>query len=67
MYDALTAKRPYKEPFSHDQALKIILDGSGTYFDPLLIDIFLEVEDEIFKCYLQREEGPIITLKEIDE
>lgn len=67
VYDALTAKRPYKEPFSHDQALKIILDGSGTYFDPLLIDIFWEVEDEILKCYLQREEGPIITLKEIDE
>lgn len=67
VYDALTAKRPYKEPFAHEQAFKIILEGSGTFFDPSLVEIFLGIEDEIYKCYIEREEGPIITLKEIDE
>lgn len=67
VYDALTAKRPYKEPFSHDNAIKIILDGSGTFFDPSLIDIFIKIEDNVFKCYIQREEGPITILKDIDE
>jgi len=40
VYDALTSMRPYKEPFSHDKSVKIILDGSGTQFDPYLTEIF---------------------------
>lgn len=27
VYDALTSKRVYKPPYSHQQALKMILDG----------------------------------------
>lgn len=40
VYDALTTKRPYKQPLSHDTAVKIILDGKGKIFDPSIIDIF---------------------------
>jgi putative two-component system response regulator len=46
VYDALTSDRPYKKAFSHDEASQIIIDGSGTHFDPVLIDVFKEVKDQ---------------------
>jgi putative two-component system response regulator len=42
VYDALISKRPYKPPFSHDKAVQIIVDSSGTQFDPALLEIFLK-------------------------
>jgi putative two-component system response regulator len=43
VYDALISKRPYKEPLSPEEAAKIIIDGSGTHFDPVLVDVFKSV------------------------
>ena len=43
VYDALISKRPYKEPMTHEEALKIIAEGRGTQFDPVLTDLFLKV------------------------
>lgn len=43
VYDALRAKRPYKEPFTHAEAVKVIVDGSGTHFDPALVEAFKAV------------------------
>ncbi|MDR2934924.1 MAG: transporter substrate-binding domain-containing protein, partial [Candidatus Adiutrix sp.] len=43
VYDALISKRPYKEPLTHEEALKIISEGRGTQFDPVLTDLFLSV------------------------
>lgn len=43
VYDALVSKRPYKPAFSHEKALQIITDESGTHFDPDLVKIFLEI------------------------
>ncbi|MBB6481910.1 HD-GYP domain-containing protein [Spirochaeta isovalerica] len=40
VYDALSTKRPYKEPFPEEQIDKIILEGKGSHFDPRLVDIF---------------------------
>ena len=42
VYDALISERVYKKPFSVDKAREIILDGSGTQFDPCLVPLFLE-------------------------
>ncbi len=39
-YDALTSKRPYKEPFSHEKSRDIILEAAGTHFDPDVIEAF---------------------------
>ena len=36
MYDALVSKRVYKEPYSFEQADRIILEDMGTQFDPAL-------------------------------
>lgn len=43
IYDALTTKRPYKEAFSHEKALEIILEGKGKSFDPKIIEIFEKI------------------------
>jgi putative two-component system response regulator len=43
VYDALIAVRPYKSALSPEEAEKMILDGRGTHFDPVLTDIFLEL------------------------
>ena len=44
VYDALISVRPYKKAFTHEEAVKIIVEGSGTQFDPQLVEIFLRVE-----------------------
>lgn len=45
VYDALTSKRPYKEPFSHEKACAIIAEGRGNQFDPDLVDEFIKAQD----------------------
>jgi len=40
VYDALVSERPYKKPFSQEQSLQIIKEGSGVHFDPALVEIF---------------------------
>ena len=47
VFDALTTKRPYKEPFSLDKSYDIIREGQGKHFDPEVVDAFFAVEDEI--------------------
>ena len=46
VYDALISARPYKEPFTHQEAVEIVVAGRGTHFDPALVDIFMLVADE---------------------
>ncbi|MCL2036417.1 MAG: response regulator [Oscillospiraceae bacterium] len=46
VYDALVNARPYKKPFSHDEAVEIIVEGKGTQFDPLIVDVFFEVREQ---------------------
>jgi len=45
VYDALISERPYKTSMSHERAVSIIRDGSGTHFDPQLVEVFLSVAD----------------------
>jgi response regulator RpfG family c-di-GMP phosphodiesterase len=47
VYDALVSERPYKKAFPREEAFKIIMDGKGTQFDPLLIDLFLRVYNKL--------------------
>jgi PAS domain S-box-containing protein len=46
VYDALTSKRVYKEAFSHETAMNIIVKDRGKHFDPEIVDAFLEHADE---------------------
>ena len=43
VYDALLSERPYKKAFSHEEAVKIISEGKGTQFDPVLVDLFVKI------------------------
>jgi putative two-component system response regulator len=47
VFDALTAKRPYKESFSIEKSLAIIREGRGSHFDPDVVDAFFAIKDEI--------------------
>jgi len=49
VYDALITNRPYKKAFTHDDSCKIIEEGSGTHFDPVLVAVFKKVEAEFKK------------------
>lgn len=46
VYDALISRRVYKEPMSHVDAVKIILEGRGKHFDPEVVDAFLTLQKE---------------------
>jgi putative two-component system response regulator len=50
VYDALTSVRPYKKAFTHDEAVRIIVEGSGTQFDPVLAEVFVKSSPQ-FKRY----------------
>ena len=40
VFDALTSRRPYKAPWSVDDAVKLICDQSGKHFDPEVVSCF---------------------------
>lgn len=37
-YQALTSKRPYREPLSHEEAVKILKEEAGVKWDPIIVD-----------------------------
>ncbi len=49
VYDALTSKRSYKPPFSHEHTKELIVTDRGTHFDPDVVDAFLAREDDFKK------------------
>ncbi len=49
VYDALTTKRIYKGAFGHDVARSIIVQGSGTHFDPKMVESFLRHEGDFLE------------------
>ncbi len=49
VYDALTSKRAYKEKFSYEKAENMIINESGTHFDPILIKAFIDLKSEFRK------------------
>lgn len=51
VFDALTSKRPYKEAFTLEKAISIIIEGRGKHFDPRVVDAFMERQDDIVKLY----------------
>lgn len=50
-YSAITMRRSYKPPRSHEDAIDIIKDVAGTQLDKELVDVFLTIpKDELVKC-----------------
>ncbi|MCL2084603.1 MAG: response regulator [Oscillospiraceae bacterium] len=48
VYDALISARPYKKPFTHEQTVEIIRNGSGTQFDPKVVEAFLSMSEDFW-------------------
>lgn len=47
VFDALTMKRPYKEPWPMEDAFAEIDKCAGSHFDPALVACFMEIKEEI--------------------
>ena len=47
VYDALTSERVYKKAFSHETAVRMILDGQCGAFSPLLQECLEEMADQL--------------------
>ena len=45
VYDALISRRVYKEAFTHERSVAIIVQGRGQHFDPDIVDAFLSIQD----------------------
>jgi putative two-component system response regulator len=45
-YHAMISNRPYRPAMSIEKAKRVLRNGSGTQFDPFLVDIFLAVLSE---------------------
>lgn len=56
VYDALISRRRYKVAFSFEESEKIILQGRGTHFDPVLVDAFARIKEEFKAIALRTEE-----------
>jgi putative two-component system response regulator len=46
VYDALVCARVYKSALPYGDAMKIIMEGRGTQFDPLLTDAVVKIQDK---------------------
>lgn len=53
VYDALISKRVYKPSFPHQKAVDIIREGKGVHFDPDMVEVFMELEDEFRRIALE--------------
>lgn len=50
VYDALTSERSYKKAYTHGEAILLILNDSAGYFDPLIVDVFIDIQDRFEKA-----------------
>ncbi|MDR1317939.1 MAG: response regulator [Spirochaetales bacterium] len=46
VYDALVCTRVYKNAFSYEEAIRIITEGSGTQFDPILTSAVIKIQNQ---------------------
>ena len=43
-FDALTHERPYRDAQSENETLDAINDGSGTHFDPVVVEALTRID-----------------------
>ncbi len=57
VFDALLARRPYKEPMSIAQATEIIMEGKGKHFDPEVVEAFVSIHEDLKRISIQWADG----------
>ena len=56
VFDALTSKRPYKNPLGFEKTMQILQQGRSVHFDPELLDAFAGIAAELHEKYAGGEE-----------
>ncbi|MGD9126044.1 MAG: response regulator [Planctomycetia bacterium] len=56
VYDALTSERPYKSAYPPSKAYKMIIEKSGTQFDPVIVKAFQDAFDDILRTQQKYQE-----------
>lgn len=59
VFDALTSKRPYKNPLGLEETMQILQKGRGVHFDPELLDAFACIAAKLYEKYAGREEDDL--------
>ncbi len=62
VFDALTSRRPYKDPWTFDDALQEIENCSGTMFDPDLAAAFVKMEHQLREIQKSSQDGTVTEL-----
>jgi diguanylate cyclase (GGDEF)-like protein/putative nucleotidyltransferase with HDIG domain len=64
-FDALTSDRPYRPKLSDEDAITILLERRGSMYDPLIVDTFVGVHQEIAPAPSPETDTPAAALQEI--
>ncbi len=59
VFDALTCRRPYKEPLPYEEAMQILEGGRGSHFDPAVLDAFTGLSRHFHATIAQREDAAL--------
>ncbi len=68
-YDAITSRRPYKEPFSHEEAVRRVEVDRELHFDPVIVDCFLDCQYEfpgVQQLLEEADQMPVSPLSQIE-
>ncbi len=61
VFDALTSERPYKKAWALDEALKFLVEGAGSHFDPACVAAFVAGWDAVLEIRSRYSDAPIPT------
>jgi putative two-component system response regulator len=53
VFDALSMKRPYKEPWAIDRVMAHLQTSAGTHFEPALVTVFFSILPEVLDIQRQ--------------
>lgn len=56
VFDALTSKRPYKEPLTYEATMALLRQGRGSHFDPAVFDAFATIAQHLYHTYVGRDD-----------
>ena len=62
VFDALSSKRPYKEAFSLEEVIVIMENEAGMHFDPMVLEVFLDIVEIVYRDIQFLEEAEVAEL-----
>lgn len=65
VFDALCARRPYKEPMMLDAAVQVLTEGAGKHFDPHLVKVFAGLSQHVHRTIINASEDEARALLEV--